>query len=776
MSVSRFFGATTREALRQVRLALGPEAMIVSNRRVSGGVEILATDPTQAESVSAPVSVVPDEGMVARQPAPVAPPAAGSDGVARQSDLQQAVGDIRGLFEARMDELLWGHQLQRAPAVLPVFQRLLGMGFSTKLLRAMLKHLPGQLSERAALEWCRNELVKHLPVDGEEERALTAGAIVALVGPTGVGKTTTIAKLAARCVRRLGAGNVVLLTTDTYRIGAHEQLRIYGRLMGVPVHVAEGKEQLAALVREAGPDKLVLIDNIGVSQRDHYVGEQAAMLAAASPRVIRLLALNAASHGDTLDEVAKRYVNDGGPRLVGCLITKVDEAGRLAPVLDTCIRYRLPIHYVSIGQKVPEDLVRADAAQLVDQAMGAATDAPALYAPSQADLAMLMAAQEAAAPKKAEAQQAQLRLENILSLLSGRSGGVAVPELEQACRLVDDHLATSLAYEGFLRWQSEQEPISTGTVLSRVERTLPLLGGERAVVMSGQFRLPQTAGRQAVRACLLATQDGQWLATPWQCWMREDGWLSNDGKMGSQAPMPELVDALQAEALGQGRLPRVQVLEDRSGGPAPTNDWLAVCAPRSRWTFEGEPGLAVAISRQLVHQPLTLALDAFTLDSLGWSGESDISWWVAQTEVDAARRHGTDQPLAFFSLKAMRQSDGKVLKHWLAVGQLQAADLAPMHWAQWLVLHAVRQAVLRVAGHHWQWLSLRPGKLPSVHQAGLAVQLALATVQMLGHPAMSKVLHELVEEGKPNAARLARASCKLFELKRMLPTAPEQTA
>src|SRR5690606_22622649 len=137
----------------------------------------------------------------------------------------------------------WGTQLRKAPQAVSLFQKLLAMGFSTALLRAMLKRLPESLPPRAALQWCRDELVAHLPVSTDEDALWTPGVALALVGPTGVGKTTTIAKLAARCARRFGGGRLVLITTDTYRIGAHEQLRTYGRMMGMAVHVAQDRSE-----------------------------------------------------------------------------------------------------------------------------------------------------------------------------------------------------------------------------------------------------------------------------------------------------------------------------------------------------------------------------------------------------------------------------------------------------------------------------------------------------------------------------------------------------
>src|SRR3546814_9876122 len=134
-----------------------------------------------------------------------------------------AIGEMRGALEARMDDLMWGNQLRRVPQAAALFQTMLGFGFSTALLRAMLKRLPEALSGKAAVQWVRQELIAHLPVLESEDDLWTRGRAIALVGPTGGGKTTSIANLAARCVRGAGPDSMVLLTTDTYRIGAHDQ-------------------------------------------------------------------------------------------------------------------------------------------------------------------------------------------------------------------------------------------------------------------------------------------------------------------------------------------------------------------------------------------------------------------------------------------------------------------------------------------------------------------------------------------------------------------------
>src|SRR5690606_28571963 len=195
----------------------------------------------------------------------------------------------------------------RAPMGIAVFRELLGAGFSTALARTLSERLPHNLDREQALAWVRNELASHLPVLDDDKGLLAGGGVFALVGPTGVGKTTTTAKLAARCVMQYGADKVAMLTTDGYRIGAHEQLLIYGRILGIPVLPATDAAALREALHELRGKHIVLVDTIGMSQRDQNVAEQAALLCGASRPLRRLLVLNAASQGDTLDEVAHAY-------------------------------------------------------------------------------------------------------------------------------------------------------------------------------------------------------------------------------------------------------------------------------------------------------------------------------------------------------------------------------------------------------------------------------------------------------------------------------------
>ena len=211
-------------------------------------------------------------------------------------------------------------------------------------------------------------LGRNLHTASSSDEIVDAGGAYALVGPTGVGKTTTTAKLAARCVVRHGADSVALLTTDGYRIGAHEQLRIYGRILGVQVHAVRDAADLRRTLAELSGKHLVLIDTIGMSQRDRLVGEQAAMLDGAGD-VRRLLLVNATSRGDTLDDVVRAYGQGAQQGLAGAVLTKVDEAVSLAPAVDALIRHRLELHYVANGQRVPEDLHLPNRAYLLHRAL-----------------------------------------------------------------------------------------------------------------------------------------------------------------------------------------------------------------------------------------------------------------------------------------------------------------------------------------------------------------------------------------------------------------------
>lgn len=468
MKVKKFTAATSRDALRKVREALGPDAVILSNRPVDGVVEILALDNEDVASLASPgaesemAQPQPHLQHFGADPEPLAPPAftqrrideqapafaprrlddapafdqrmmdepapgfaqrraddapsqtyanrrapapepafdmaamssmmsaaiaqAKESAAAEMSGMMNEIRAMRGLMETQLAELSWNATAQREPQKASVLREMLAAGFSATLARYLIDKMPATKDAGEALRWIKTVLTRNLTTIANEDDLLSRGGVFALVGPTGVGKTTTTAKLAARCVMRHGADKLALITTDAYRIGGHEQLRIYGKILGVMVHSVKDEADLRIALKELRNKHTVLIDTIGMSQRDQMVTEQVAMLSESGADVKRLLCLNATSTNETLNEVVRAYQGSG---LAGCIMTKLDEAASIGNVLDVVIRQKLNLHYISNGQRVPEDLHLADRAMLVDRAFRNRAGAREY---SDADLPMMMSA------------------------------------------------------------------------------------------------------------------------------------------------------------------------------------------------------------------------------------------------------------------------------------------------------------------------------------------------------------------------------------------------
>ena len=362
MNAKKFIAATSRDALLMVRNELGADAVILSNRKVDEGVEITAlasadlarlTEPKKVpiQPVSHPPSIqraaAPEKPAVAEvavAPVPVATP---TPIISEQQGILSEIKSMRSMMQEQIACLSWSDMQHRDPQRTEMLRSLLNAGFSPALSRQLLEKMPAE----ANISWVRQVLGNNLRVATQEEDMVVRGGVVALIGPTGVGKTTTTAKLAARAVVRYGADKVALLTTDSYRIGAHEQLRIYGKILGVEVHAVRDTEDLRLTLSALKRKHLVIIDTMGLGQRDSRVAEQTEMFNAAG--VQRLLLLNATSGGDTLEDVVHKYHGAG---VIGCIPTKLDEAGSLGTVLDVAVRHKLALHYITSGQRVPEDL------------------------------------------------------------------------------------------------------------------------------------------------------------------------------------------------------------------------------------------------------------------------------------------------------------------------------------------------------------------------------------------------------------------------------------
>jgi flagellar biosynthesis protein FlhF len=239
-------------------------------------------------------------------------------------------------------------------------RRLSGMDLDPGLVETVAAATAQARDEQHAWQLALAELSARLPIADND--CLDRGGVVALVGSTGVGKTTSIAKLAARYVLRHGRRHVALVTTDNYRIGAHEQLMTYGRLLGIPVQVATDNKELRSTLASLTDKRLVLIDTAGMSQRDVRLSEQFATLADSGTAIRTLLVLSATLQPTVLDETIRAF---SGVPLAGAILTKLDEAARLGGVLSTVISQHLPLVFVADGQRVPEDLHPARAQNLV---------------------------------------------------------------------------------------------------------------------------------------------------------------------------------------------------------------------------------------------------------------------------------------------------------------------------------------------------------------------------------------------------------------------------
>ncbi len=310
-----------------------------------------------------------EEPVAARPAAPAAP----------DMTMINELRAMKGLIEERFGALAFMEKLQRQPAQARLTQKLLDCGFSPALIRKLVEGLGAEVVDEQA--WAAGILERNL-LTGEHDAALEdQGGVFALIGSTGVGKTTSTAKLAAAFAAKHGAGNLGLITLDAYRVAAHEQLRAYGRILGVPVHTAHDRTALEDLLDLLSAKKMVLIDTAGVAQRDARTKELLEMLGHRS--ISKLLVVNAASQGETIDDVMISY---RAAACKGVVLSKLDEAVKLAPALDAVIRHRQKIVAVANGQRVPEDWHRLSAQGLVHRALRAGGSPAYLFDASEMNL------------------------------------------------------------------------------------------------------------------------------------------------------------------------------------------------------------------------------------------------------------------------------------------------------------------------------------------------------------------------------------------------------
>lgn len=421
MKIKRFTAADMRQAMGLVRDEQGPDAVILSTRRIADGIEVIAAidydeslvndavrHPAAPATSRQPVPATPRPAPA--RPAHASPPATGA-AVARTSPLvgtgtpsrtsaalashrtrpapnashrqtgeappaparspapdaaaletarmREELGSLRAMLETQLSSLAWNDLERRQPLQAGVLREMTRIGIDADVARALVAELPAKVSADQARYLPLGLLARHL---GVGSRADAEGpAVMALVGPTGVGKTTTVAKLAARAVMRVGVEKVALVSTDHYRIGAAAQLEHYGRLLGVRVYPAYDAQSLRKVLELLRDCHTVLIDTAGIAVSDPRLRQQMEIFAnAGGLRTCLVLAANAQSEALDAAEQAYRPL-----RPSGCILTKLDEAPSLGGALSLLIRRRLPLDYTTDGQRVPEDIALADARKLV---------------------------------------------------------------------------------------------------------------------------------------------------------------------------------------------------------------------------------------------------------------------------------------------------------------------------------------------------------------------------------------------------------------------------
>jgi len=351
------------------------------------GTRALKRAPGKAAPV-APATASSPAPTAAPAPAPAAPiaapaaaaaaarpmPSLSNQPSANEERLLGEVKAMKAMLQSQLQGFAFRDMSQRRPLAMKFWREMSDAGFSATVTRTVVDKLPDDLNEAQARKWLGEVLSRNLRCADASRDLVEAGGTYALVGPTGVGKTTTIAKLAARCVVKYGAGSLGLITTDSYRIGAFDQLAIYGKILGVKVHSAQSYSELQATLATLRGKRLILIDTTGMGQRDSRLAEQINLLD--MPEIQRVLLLNAAVQAETLDDVARAYQGKaaGARPLAGVVFSKIDEAAKLGPVLDIAMRHTLDVYYVACGQRVPEDLHPAKAQVLIHRALKSAAD------------------------------------------------------------------------------------------------------------------------------------------------------------------------------------------------------------------------------------------------------------------------------------------------------------------------------------------------------------------------------------------------------------------
>ena len=308
----------------------------------------------------------------ARAQAPDAPNPAGSGTNPALNELAERlmgqVNEVKHLLESHIAGNTWNQLKGVSPGRAEMLKRLLATGFSPALATSLLEEV-GEVDEGASLIGTLRSPLANRMRTIDPVTLFDSGGVFAFIGPTGVGKTTTVAKIAARCVMRFGRKSVSLLSTDTYRIGALEQLRVFGKILGLPVTALRDAEDLTTRIQELEKFHVVLIDTAGMGQRDVKMVEQLKVLSEGYKQAQRLLVMSATTSLQTMQDVIQAHSQGRENGIRAAVITKIDEAMSLAPSVDCLIRHDLPLLFIGNGQQVPEDLHVADPGYLAHRSL-----------------------------------------------------------------------------------------------------------------------------------------------------------------------------------------------------------------------------------------------------------------------------------------------------------------------------------------------------------------------------------------------------------------------